>query len=129
MNVDDAVARACSLVPGLIRGALALLPEGLLIGGVGEASAFEQEPLVRSATRCLLAEEPPLTGDGPRGALVEFLFVNDEQLVVIQRGRSAARLALAVVCTREPNLAFVLSSSRRAMREIEGTIDLAVWEI
>lgn len=129
MNADDAVARACALVPGLVQGALALLPEGLLIGGVGEASAFEQEPLVRSATRCLLEVEPPLSDEAARVPLVEFLFVNDDQVVVIQRGRSAARLALAVVCTREPNLAFVLSSTRRAMHEIEGMIDLAVWEV
>ena len=64
-----------------------------------------------------------------RAGLVEFLFVNDEQVVVVQRARSSTRLALAVVCTREPNLAFVLSSTRRAMHEIEGTIDLAVWEV
>jgi len=97
-----------------------------LIGGVGEASAFEQEPLVRSATLCLSAPSPT---PNAQPALVEFLFVNDEQVLVIQRGREATRLALAVVCTREPNLAFVLSTSRRAMLEIERTIDLSVWEV
>lgn len=49
MNVDAALARACELVPGLLHGVLAALPEGLLIGGVGDVSAFEREPLIRCA--------------------------------------------------------------------------------
>lgn len=129
MNVDEAIARACELVPGLVQGALALLPEGLLIGGVGEATAFEHEPLVRSASRCLSACLLAPEGQAPALAFVEFLFVNDEQVLVIQRGRRSARLALAIVCTREPNLAFVLSSTRQAIRAIEGTVDLAAWGV
>lgn len=129
MNVDEAIARACDLVPGFVQGALALLPEGLLIGGVGEGTAFEHEPLVRSASRCLAACLLASEGQAPAPAFVEFLFVNEEQVLVIQRGRRSARLALAIVCTREPNLAFVLSSTRQAIRDIEGTVDLAAWGV
>jgi hypothetical protein len=115
--VDDAIARACELVPSLVRCALVLLPEGLLIGGIGADSVLDHEPLIRSAI-----------GDGPPARFVEYLFVIDDQLVVIQGGRGNTRLALAVVCTREPNLALVLNATRRAVSIIEESLDLRAWE-
>jgi hypothetical protein len=124
--VDESIARACELVPGLVRCALVLLPEGLLIGGFGAESVLDHEPLVRSAARCLAARPTPAIGDRA-ATFVEYLFVIEDQLVVIQGGRRDARLALAVTCTREPNLAFVLSSTRQAIRAVEDSFDLAAW--
>jgi hypothetical protein len=128
MNVDTAIAHACELVPGLLHGVLAALPEGLLIAGVGDVSAFDREPLIRTAARCLSARLSPAVGAAPV-TLVEYLLVGPTELVVIQGGRRFPRLALAVACTREPNLAFVLSSTRNAIRVIEATVDLAAWEL
>src|SRR5215207_7143527 len=110
MNVDAAIASACELVPGLLHGALALMPEGLLIGGIGDVSAFDREPLIRTATRCLSARLAPALGELP-AVFVEYVLVGSTELVVIQGGRRFPRLALAVSCTTEPNLAFVLSST------------------
>jgi hypothetical protein len=126
--VDDAIARACVLVPSLVRCALVLLPEGLLIGGIGADSVLDHEPLIRSAMRCLTVRATPAIGDGPPARFVEYLFVIDDQLVVIQGGRGNTRLALAVVCTREPNLALVLNATRRAVSIIEESLDLRAWE-
>src|SRR5262245_3530583 len=106
MDLDRSVANACQAVPGLVRAALALLPEGFLVGGVGAHSTFEHEPLVRSAKRCL--EVPVQASLVPAVPYVEYLFVIDDQLIAIQRGRKDPRLVLIVACTREPNLAFVL---------------------
>jgi hypothetical protein len=112
-----------------LHGALTLLPEGLLIGGVGQGSAFDREPLARSAARCLAhymtARQP--NADAPW--FVEHLFIGREELVVILQGRRYPQLALALRCTTEPNLAFVRSLSRTALDCIEATVDLAVWEV
>lgn len=128
MNLDECLARACEPVPGLLHGALALLPEGLLIGRVGEGRAFDREPLVRSAVRCLSASdaapEPPETEK-----FVEHVFVSREELVTILQGHRYPRLALVLVCSAEANLAFVLSLSRRALRQFEAAVDGADWEL
>jgi hypothetical protein len=126
MNLDECLARACEPVPGLMRGALALLPEGLLISGVGEGSIFEHEPLARSAARCLTAAIPGKTRVDP---FVEHVFVSPHELVVIVRGQRYPQLALALACRNGPNLTFVLSLSRMALHSIEATTDLAVWEL
>jgi len=127
MNLDACIARACEPVPGLVRGALALLPEGLLIGSVGEGNVFESEPLARSAARCL-AQAPPL--DQARAQpFVEHVFVSPYELVVILRGQRYPQLALALTCNNGPNLTFVLSLSRMALHSIEATADLALWEL
>jgi hypothetical protein len=123
MNIDEAMARACADVPGLIRGTLALLPDGLLLGGVGEGSMFDHEPLVRSAARCW-----PSAASGTERSLpafVEYVFVIDGELVVLEAGRSAQRLVLALLCTREVNIALTLTASRRAFARLEASVDLA----
>lgn len=123
MNLDECLARACEQVPGLQQGALALLPEGLLIGGVGAGSSFEREPLVRSAARALQRSAQTAA------AFVEHVFVSRHELVVIARGKRYPRLALALACSTEPNLAFVMTASRAALRELEATIDVRGLEL
>lgn len=128
MNVDAAIACACELVPGLVRCALVLLPEGLLLGGAGDdATLLDLEPLIRSAGRCLAVRTAPALGGRPPEPFVEYMFVIPDQLVVVQAGRRDARLALVVVCTKEVNLAFVRGVTRSAIRSIEATVDLSAW--
>lgn len=129
MSIDESLASACEAVPGLQSGVLVLLPDGLPIGGVGEGSAFDREPLVRSTARCLtnLRSATPPTKGGSK--FVEYAFVSDDQLVVILRGRRFTRVALALACSREANLAWVLSSTRAALTTIESTVDLAAFEL
>ena len=127
MNLDEHITRACEPVPGLLHGALILLPEGLLIGGVGPGGAFDREPLARSATRCLAHTLTASRPDADAPWFVEHLFLGREELVVILRGRRYPQLALALRCSSEPNLAFVRSLSRTALDCIEATVDLAVW--
>ncbi len=122
MSFHDRIVSAAAHVPGLVRSALVLLPEGLLLGGTGAESSLDHEPLVRAALACLGGGGAALVTDAPPSSFVEYAFVSNHELVVIQRGRSDARLVLAVVCTREPNLALVLDGSRRAMRTLEGSI-------
>ena len=129
------VERACDRVPGLVRGALVLLPDGLLLAGLGGETALDLEPLIRSASRCLAsrttpglsrrAVEPPTAG--PPAPFVEYMFVIHDQLVVVQPGRREARLALALVCTREHNVGFALTAARLAMADVEAEFDLAAW--
>jgi hypothetical protein len=129
MTIDDSIAKACETVPGLRSGVLVLLPDGLPIGGVGEGSAFDREPLVRSAACCLtnLRSATPPTKGGAK--FVEYAFVSEEQLVVILRGRRFSRVGLALSCSREANLAWVLSSTRAALATIESTVDLAAFDL
>jgi hypothetical protein len=122
MDYDDSIKRACEGVPGLIRAALTLLPEGLLIAGIGAEKSFDHEPLVRSAVACLSGRNS--VAREHRDALVEYVFVCADEVVVIQGGRREPRLALAFVCTREANLAFVVDSTRRALTSIENSVSL-----
>jgi hypothetical protein len=126
MNLDQCVARACEPVSGLLNGALVLLPEGLVIGGVGEGGMFDRELLARSAAHCLSGSCPqPLD----EREFIEHLLVCPDGLVVILRGQRYPQLALTLVCTDAANPAFVLSLSRMALRSIEATVDLSVWEL
>lgn len=128
MTLDDSIASACEAVPGLQSGVLVLLPEALAIGGVGEGSSFDREPLVRSAARAL--SSVPTSAPTKDGAsFVEYAFVSQEQLVVILRGRRHSRVALALACSREANLQWVLSSTRAALQTIETTVNLADFEL
>ncbi len=128
MSPDEAIARACDGLPGLVQASLALLPEGLLIASVGAESAFDSEPIVRAAVRCLLARNMPIARGESASAFVEYVLLVDEQLVAIQAGRSQPRLALALLCERSQNIGLVVTASRRALREIEATIDVSAWE-
>jgi len=124
MDLNLALSRACQDVPGLLRAALVLLPDGLLIAGIGAGSVFDHEPLARSAAHCLAPRDVPLVGDRAAAAFVEYLFVIEEELVVIEAGRRDPRLGLVVVCKREVNLGMLLSSSRAALRNVEDSVDL-----
>jgi hypothetical protein len=110
-----------------VRGALVLLPEGYLLAGVGDDSILDLEPLIRSASRCLADRSHPAFGGPAARPFVEYLFVIHDQLVVIQGGRRDARLALALVCTREHNVGFALAAARLAMADVEADVDLAAW--
>lgn len=130
MKLDEAVARACERVPGLLRGALVLLPDGILLSRVGGESALDLEPLIRAATRCFHDRVLPVLGALAKWSqqpFLEYLFVIDDQLVVIQGGRRDPRLALAVACTREHTVGFVLTATRLAMIDLEAEIDLSPW--
>src|SRR4051812_37659016 len=120
MKLDDVVATVCQRVPGMVRGALVLLPEGILLAGVG-ASALALEPLIRSASRCFSERVLPALGAvarWPQRPFLEYLSVVDDQLIVIQGGRRDPRLALAVACTREHRVGVVLTATRRAMADL-----------
>ena len=127
MKLETLVARACERVPGFVCGALVLLPEGLLLAGVGGDSALDLEPLVRSASRCFAGRTGPLVADWRDEPFVEYLLVIHDQLVVIEGGRRAPRLALALACTREHKVGSTLSAARLAMTDIETDIDLSAW--
>lgn len=127
MSFDTAMQRACQRVPGLVRGGLVLLPDGLLLAGFGGETALDLEPLIRSASRCLASRATPGLTARPPAPFVEYLFVIHDQLVVVQRGRREARLALALACTREHNVGFALTAARLAMADLEADVDLAAW--
>jgi hypothetical protein len=57
----------------------------------------------------------------------EYAFVSAEQITVILRGKVQPRLALVLVCTRQYNLAFVLTAARGALVEIETTTEPVEW--
>lgn len=128
-QLDDSIDKACEAIPGRQSGALVLVPDGMLIGGFGGDGAFDREPLVRSAARCLAS--PPVALAHTKGAatFVEYAFVSQGQLVVILRGERYERVALALACSREANLAWVLGAARRALADIEAEVDLAPWEV
>jgi hypothetical protein len=124
MRFDDRVLDVCAVVPGLLRCALVVLPEGLLIGGTGAEHVLDQEPLVRVARACMGAPIRPIVVDSSPPRFVEYAFVLRTEIVVIQRGRNDSRLALATACSRKPNLALVLSATRQAIQALEGSIAL-----
>lgn len=119
-SINRLLSEKCASIPGLVEGALALLPEGILIGSVGLKNSFAGEPLVRAAARCLSpAQVAPWT---------EHTFVSAERLIVIQRGRLHAHLALALICGRDANLQFVIHSTRQALLAVESEFDWGAWE-
>jgi hypothetical protein len=127
MDLHDPIERACEGVPGLVRAVLTVLPEGLLIGRAGDASALDHEALIRTAIGCFGGRAPPALWGRAPSRFVEYLFVVDDFCVAIQGGRRSGRMALIAICTREPNLALILSSTRRALLELEDTLDLAAF--
>ena len=112
--------RACGELPGLVHAALILLADELLLARLGGESSLDHEPLLRAAIRCFNCEAAD-------ASVLEFLFVTEDHFVVMQRGRKDPRLALAVRCDREKNLALVLGTSRRAMSALEDEVDLTGW--
>lgn len=124
---ETSLQSACEAVPGVVSGALVLVPEGLLIGGIGDGGDSEREPLVRAATR-LAAARAPLLASGSASPFAEYAFVADEQVVVILRGHSEPRVVLVLACNRGSNLALVLGAARRALSALEANVDLSLWE-
>ena len=125
-DVDAALAIVRDAVPGLVRCAVVVLPDGDLLGGHGGADQLDYEPLVRAARRCL-AERPTPTFAGGVAPFAEYLLASPDGLVVVQAPRGSSRVALVVACTREPNVAFVLAATRKATRALERALDLAAW--
>lgn len=129
MNIDEAVTRACDRIPGLVRGALVMLPDGFLFGATRGATFLDLEPLIRSAARCMaLRDLPALGGRGP-SVSVEHLFAIHEQLVVFEAGRRDPKLALLVVAEAGHNPAFVLGATRLALADLEVALDLEKWNL
>jgi hypothetical protein len=124
-SIDEALARACSAVPGLQKAALVLVPEGLVIGGAGAESVMELEPLARSVAR--LSSHAPSASVSGGSTFVEYAFVSEGELTVVRRGQQYPRPALVLSCSRESNLAFVLRASRAAALALEATLDPASW--
>jgi len=124
---DEAIVRACERVPGVRNAALVLIAEGVSIGGLGPGNAFDREPLVRAAVRCLGTSNALLRRSRQATEFAEYAFVSDEQITVILRGKLQSRLALVLVCTRQSNLAFVLTAARAALVEIETIAELVEW--
>jgi hypothetical protein len=129
MNVDDSLVQACKEVPGIVEGALVVLPEGLLIGAIGDGRAFDREPLVRSTVTCLSGAMARVTRVDESTGFAEHVFVTPDQLVVILRSQRYPRLGLALNCTRDANLAFVLASTRKVLQAVESTLEPDVWEL
>jgi hypothetical protein len=127
MSIDEQVAEACSLVPELLRSALVLLPEGLILGATGD-DALSHEVLARSARRCGETRGRPTRTTRPPGHFVEYAFVYAEELVVVQMGRREGRLAFVAVCRRTTNLALVLTSTRQVIDALERGVDGAAWQ-
>jgi len=126
MTSDALLARACDRIPALVRGALLLVPDGILLGNVGGDRVSELEPLLRAAVRALALRITPAVNRAVPEAFSEYTFVIGDELVLV-RGSRNCRLALAAVCTREPNLAFAMSATRAAMAELEAELDLSHW--
>jgi len=125
--LDGVMVKACERVPGVRNAALVLLAEGISIGGLGAGAAFDREPLVRAAVRCLGTSNAWVRSSRRVTEFAEYAFVGDEQITLILRGKLQPRLALVLVCTRESNLAFLLTAARDALREIELVEELAEW--
>ncbi|HYQ42797.1 MAG TPA: hypothetical protein VER11_12540 [Polyangiaceae bacterium] len=128
-SIDEVIAQACEPVPGVENGALVLLAEGMLLGGFGSGRAFDREPLVRAAVRCLGASNALPRPSQSALEFIEYAFVTSRQIVVILRGAHRPTVALALVCARESNLAFVLGAARRALGYIEANVELDQWGI
>lgn len=126
-GIEANLESACAQIPGVVSGALVLVSERLLLGSVGAGGALDREPLVRLAAR-LVSERSPLSTPSVGAPFVEYAFVNEDQFVVILRGRRFPELALALACTRDVNLALIMSTTRLALRDIEAKIDSSTWE-
>lgn len=125
--IDQVIASACEQVPGVRCGALVLLAESISIGGIGTGSAFDREPLVRATLRCLGTSNTLTRPSRNAAEFVEYAFVSTREITVIVRGKLHPHLALALACTRESNLAFVLAAAHRALAEIEVAAELLEW--
>lgn len=127
MAIEAALERACDSVPGVVSGALVLVPERLVLGGIGVGTAMDREPLVRLASR-LVSDLSVQPSPGSRTPFVEYAFVSEDQFVVVLRGRRFPQLALALTCARDVNLALVMSMTRKALLDLEPTLDASLWE-
>src|SRR5262249_26391825 len=118
-DLQAALARACADVPDVISAALVLLPDGYLLAGLGQGGLMEHDLLARATGRCFgaVADE-----------FVEFYALLVDRVVLWQRGRGAARLALCIVSERRVNLALLLSASRAAVSELERQVDAEVFD-
>lgn len=125
-----ALSEVEELVPGVIRAAVILLPDGVQLAAFGEPHAIDYEPLVRACTRGFGpgAGSLALAGGEPR-RFDELYALLDDGLVVMQRGRHESRIALAAVCALEVNLALVLTWTRRAIERVEASIDFADLDV
>lgn len=121
MTLRSALARACEQIPGLQRGVVVLVPDGIVIAHLGADRVTDVEPLVRATLRCV-ADRPAL------GAFVEYTLVSTESILVVELARTTRRFALAAECEHGVNLALVMTATRQAAAVFERDVDLAPWE-
>jgi hypothetical protein len=128
--IEAALSDVKQLLPGVIRAAVVLLPEGLQLGAFGESHAMDYEPLVRACSRCFGGEAGALdVGQGEPLCFTEYCALMDDSLVLMQRGRRNSRIALAVVCALEVNLSLLLTSTRAAIELIEAAVECAELDL
>lgn len=122
MSMRGALARVCEQIPGLLRGVVVLVPDGIVIAHLGADRVTDVEPLVRATLRCV--------GDGPAlGTFVEYTLFSAESILVVEVGRAKRRFALAAECEHGANLALVMTATRQAAAAFERDVDLAPWEV
>lgn len=121
MTPRAALQDACEHIPGLVRGVVVLVPDGIVVAHVGADRERDVEPLARAAMRCL-EDRPAL------GRFVEYTLVSVESILVIEVGRTSSRLALAAECQHGTNLAMVMAATRNAVANFETHFDLAAWD-
>lgn len=129
MNMSTAITRACQDVPGLIRAALVLLPEAYFLAGHGDRRAFDYEPLIRAAARCLAPRPTPAVDARAPAEFVEYALVFEHGMIIVEAGRRTPRLALALECDLTANLALVQHACRQALATLEADVDLDAWEM
>lgn len=120
MTTNRLLLRACEPIPGLLRGAVLLVPDGIVIAHLGVDRASEVEPLVRATLRCVMAR--PALGD-----FVEYTLVSTESILVVEVGREG-RIALAAECSHGANIALVMTATRQAAAVFASEFDIAPWE-
>lgn len=124
MTATEAIRDACTPIPGMVRCVAALVPDGLPLGGVHARRLLDQVPIIRAAIFCLTQRPCPSVGDRAAAPFLEYVLAVGDELVVIEGGRRDPRLALIVVCTREPPLADIRRATREALGRIERELDL-----
>ena len=118
MTAPDELLQVCDQIPGLLRGAVVLVPEGIVVAHFGTARESDVDPLVRATMRCVKSP----------GNVVEYTLVSTESILVIELVHATTRFALAAECAHGANLALVMTATRHAAAAFEGSFDFTAWE-
>jgi len=127
MTVQEALAGVRELVPELKVAALVLVPDGFVLGHVGEGGILEHETLARVATGLFAGVEAP-EPDGAADRVTEYFILLADRVMVLQRGRRQPGMVLCTMTSREPNLGLLLTTARDAIAWVESHVDPAVLD-